>query len=443
MHSGAMFAPDRSDAPTQDGDSAGEARANRRICAFVLLLFMVAATFSGMRKDVTRGFDELAHASYVAHIQSTGEIWPAFDNMRLIDAASFRFTAALNYLNHPAPYYVLLAHLGPRLEGHPEAIVIHRLINVVLVAIGFAALMAVGLVARLPRLLLYAYIVPLACIPILVPLAGAINNDNLAFCGGGIATLAAWRLMISGSRASLLAALLGVVVASWAKMTALLLTGGLLGGVLLWMMWRGRFQARWIAPIAIAALLACAPYIALFIQYGSPAPATAGQTAMLTAGSHATGWDIAPRMPPGAYAVHFVSEFVAEWMPALGTRNALNYAALALPLAAILCGFAGLVVSISRIARGNEGPIDIIVAASALAFAVTFAIHGVFSYPYHLTFGWMTSAYPRYYLPLAALVPLAGLSLLAAIKQPRARAILIGFLIAAPVVFRLFGAPFG
>jgi len=51
---------------------------------------------------------------------------------------------------------------------------------------------------------------------------------------------------------------------------------------------------------------------------------------------------------------------------------------------------------------------------------LTFVIHRVFSHPYHLAFGWVTSAYPRYYLPLAALVPLAGLSLFAAIKQPRA-----------------------
>jgi hypothetical protein len=441
MHSGAMSTPDRSDALAHSGE--GAARANKRICIFVLALFIVAAAFSAVRKDVTRGFDELAHASYVAHLKSTGEAWPAFKDMRMLDATSFRFTGEANYLNHPSLYYMLLARLGPTLEGHPEAIVTHRLFNVVLVAIGLAAFMAIGLLAGLPRLSLYAYIVPLACIPVLVPLAGAINNDNLAFCGGGIATLAAWRLMVTGSRASLLAALGGVVIASWAKLTALLLVGGLVGGVIVWLIWRGRFQARWIAPIAIAALIAGAPYIALIIQYGSPAPSTLGQTAMLQAGARAAGWDIAARMPPFAYAAHFVAEFVSEWMPALEPRKALNDAALAIPVAAIVCALAGFVVSVKRIARAKEGPIDVVVVAGALAFAVTFAIHGVFSYPYHLTFGWMTSAYPRYYLPLAAFVPLAGLSLLAAIETPRARALLIGFLIAGPVVFRLFGAPLG
>src|SRR6266852_7877190 len=272
-----MLAPADLNAPSHDQERAVSPNINWRVCAVVLLLFIVAAVFSAVRKDVTRGFDEVAHASYVAHLQHSGEIWPAFKDMRLLDPSSFRFTSELNYLDHPSPYYVLLARLGPNLEGHPEAILIYRLFNVVLAAIGFAALMAVGLVARLPRLTLYAYIVPLACIPVLVPLAGAVNNDNAAFAGGGIATLAALRLLATGSRASLLAALGGVIVAAWAKLTALLLVGGLVAGVLLWLLWRGRLPSRWIGLIALAVLLAIAPYVALIAQYGSPTPRTPGQ----------------------------------------------------------------------------------------------------------------------------------------------------------------------
>lgn len=109
----------------------------------------------------------------------------------MLDPSSFRFTSEANYLNHPSPYYVLLAYLGPNLEGHPGALIVYRLFNVAFAAIGLAALMAIGLVARLSRFTLYAYVVPLVCIPVLVPLAGSINNDNAAFAGGGIATLAA------------------------------------------------------------------------------------------------------------------------------------------------------------------------------------------------------------------------------------------------------------
>src|ERR1700722_7771848 len=285
-----MLGPTNFSSPAHDRERAATADTNWRICAFVLLLFIVASTLSAFHKDVTRGFDEVAHASYVAHLQHSGETWPAFADLRMLDPLSFRFTDEANYLDHPSPYYLLLARLGPTLEGHPGAIVIHRLFNVALVAIGLAALMAVGLVAKLPRLTLYAYIVPIAGIPVLAPLAGAINNDNAAFAGGGIATLAALQLLNTGSRAWLLAALGGVILASWAKFTALLLVGGLVGGVLLWLLWRRRLPSRWVGLIAIAALLAVAPYVALFAQYGRPTPKTPGQIAMIKSGALAVGW---------------------------------------------------------------------------------------------------------------------------------------------------------
>lgn len=447
MHTGTMFAQHNLDAdfdvPAQDRESAASAKSSWRVCAIVLLLFIVAATLGAMRKDVTRGFDEVAHASYIAHLQHSGETWPALAEMRMLDPSSFRFTGEANYLNHPSPYYLLLARLGPSLEGHPEAILVHRLLNVALAAIGLAALMAIGLAARLPRLTLYAYIVPLACIPVLAPLAGAVNNDNAAFAGGAIATLAAYQLLATGSRRWLSAALGGVIVASWAKFTGLLLAGGLVAGVLLWLTWRGRLPSRWIVPIAIAALLAGAPYMAFFAQYGSPTPRTPGELAMIEAGARAAGWDSAERMPPLAFAVHFVSEFVLEWMPTLKPRNAVNYAALAIPITAALCAFAGIAIAVRRIASGKEAPLDIAIAAGALAFAATFLIHGIFGYRLHTEFGWLTTAYPRYYLPLAALLPLAGLALLGAVGRPSARAILLVFLIAGPVVFRLLGEPLG
>jgi hypothetical protein len=422
---------------------AVEAKANWRVCAVVLVLVVVAATLSAIRKDVAFGFDEVAQASYVAHLQHSGETWPAFEDMRMLDPSSFRFTGEQNYLDHPSPYYVLLARMGPSLEGHPEAILYDRLFNVLLVAIGLAALMAVGLVAKLPRLALYAYIVPVAGIPLLAPLAGAINNDNAAFAGGGIATLAALQLLSTESRAWLMAALCGVILASWAKFTALLLVGGLVGGVLLWMLWRGRLPSRWLGLIAIAALLAVAPYVALFVQYGSPTPRTPGQIAMIKSSALALGWDSAERMTPASYAGHFIAEFVREWMPTLKPRNALNYAALTIPITAALCAFVGFLVAVQRIAHEKAGPLDIVVAAGTLAFAGTLLIHGVFSYQLHTEFGWLTSAYPRYYLPLAAVVALAGVSLLGAIKQPSARAVLLVFLIAGPLAFRLLGTPFG
>jgi hypothetical protein len=52
--------------------------------------------------------------------------------------------------------------------------------------------------------------------------------------------------------------------------------------------------------------------------------------------------------------------------------------------------------------------------------------------------GWLMDAYPRYYLPLIAIVPLACLSFLAAIESPRWRNGLLAFLVTGPVIFPHF-----
>ena len=164
---------------------------------------------------------------------------------------------------------------------------------------------------------------------------------------------------------------------------------------------------------------------------------------MIESGAHIAGWDSAERLRPLAFAIHFVSEFILEWMPTLKPRNAVNYIALAIPVTAALCAFAGIAIAVRRIAHGQESSLDIVIAAGALAFAATFVVHGIFSYRLHIEFGWLTTAYPRYYLPLAALLPLAGLALLGAVRSPSARTVLLVFLIAGPVLFRLLGEPLG
>lgn len=412
-----------------------------RVSIVIVVLVIVAATLNALRKDVTQGFDEVAHASYVAHIQSSGRFWPALTDMRMLEPAQFHFTAAPNYLNHPPPYYALLAALGPTLEGHPEAIIFHRLLNIAFVALALVAVLMIGVCARLPSPLFYAYAVPLACVPVLGPLAGAINNDNAAFAGGAFTMLGAWQLVATGRTRWLGLALGGVLIAAWAKLTGLLLAGGLLTGVLLWLLWRRRVQMWWAIPVALVGLLAALPYAVLFLQYGSPTPNTPGQLALLQDGARLAGWDRAARMSLLSYAAYFMACFVAEWMPVLMPRNALNYAVLALPLGAGVCAAIGVVLSIRRIVHRKDAASDVVVVAGASAFAMTFVLHIVFSYQRHLAFGWMMDAYPRYYLPLIAVVPLAGLSLLEEVRQRRLRQMMVWFFIAGPIVFRLLAAP--
>jgi hypothetical protein len=143
--------------------------------------------------------------------------------------------------------------------------------------------------------------------------------------------------------------------------------------------------------IAVAALLAVAPYVALFVQYGSPTPRTPGQIAMIKSGALAVGWDSAERMTPASYAAHFVSEFVMEWMPTLKPRHALNYAALTIPIT-------DGAVRVRRLFGG--GSADRLRKSRPSRYCGRGGHAGfcrIFSYELHTEFGWQTTAYPRYY----------------------------------------------
>ncbi len=422
------------------------ATANFIIAAVILGLFALAAIVSAERKDVTQGFDELAHASYVAHIQETGQAWPAFADLHLLDPQTFQFTAEPNYLNHPPIFYALLAAVGPRLIGRPQAIVADRLIDSAIVVLGLAALLWLGLAAHFSRVEFYVYAVPLACVPVLAPLAGSVNNDNLAFLGGALATLGVWQLAArkdanARKRIWLAIALIGLIAAAWAKLTGLVLTAGMVGGTLAYLAWKRQLPTEWAIAALLALAIGAAPYMAYYAQYGSFAPDTPAQIAALKNDARILGWAGQPHKSFPAYLTYFAVAFIVEWMPALGTRNAVNHLMLLIPAAAIVCAMLGIAISSRRIWRGEETALDVVVLAGAASLAATLALHVRFSYGHYLATDWMMEAYPRYYLPLAAIVPLAGLSLLGAVESPRWRNALLAFLIGGPIVFRLLGAP--
>jgi hypothetical protein len=428
---------------SQTGALAARPPSTALVAAAILGLFVLAAVVSAAHKDITQGFDEVAHVSYVAQIQHSGEAAPALEKMRLIDPRTFQFTGTANYLNHPPLFYALLAYLGPTLEGHPQALFVDRLIDIAIAAIGFAALLGLELAARLPRLEFYAYAVPLGCAPVLVPLAGAVSNDNLAFCGGAIALLGVWQCIATGRSGWLALAFVGVVAAAWAKLTGLLLTVPMVSAVITYLMWRRRLPWLWAAIAVVVFALAAAPYFEFILRYGSPTPETPAQIALIADGARAAGWADLPRKSFPSYLVYFAGAFVADWMPTLGARGALNDAMLIIPVAALACALAGLALSLRRLRRRQETALDVVVAAGAYAILATLAIHIFYSYGRYVATGWLMDAYPRYYLPLIAIVPLACLSLLAAVEAPRWRNALLAFLIAGPVIFRIFGAPLG
>jgi hypothetical protein len=411
------------------------------VAAIILGAFMAIAILSATRKDITQGFDEVAHTSYVAQIQNTGNVWPALPTMRMLDPQSFHFTSEPNYLQHTPIFYALLAAIGPTLEGHPQAVLIHRLIDVGLAAVGLAALLGLGLAAGFSRYEFYAYAIPIVCIPVLAPVAGAVNNDNLAFFGGAVAMLAVGRLVATDCKTWLVVALAGVVAAGWAKLTGLVLTGAMVSAVVAYLLWRKRLRWTWTIAVAFAFALAAIPYIIYIAQYGTPVPTT--PAAISVSAIRDFGWTEPAHRSFLGYLASFVGELVASWMPTLAARNSFHYAMLAIPVTTLVGAGVGIVLSLQRLWRRKERTIDVIVISGALGLAVNFVLQVNYSYHFFAATGWMAGPYLRYYVPLAAIVPLACLSLLAAIETPRWHAWLLGFLVAGPIVFRVFGAPLG
>ncbi len=419
--------------------SAETPRASRTVLAILLALVVAAAALSALRKDIRQGFDEVAHVSYVAQIQRDHQLWPPLDSLRMLDPEHLTVTAAPNYLNHPPLYYDALALLSPRIEGAPRAVLVLRVLNIALVSAALALLLALGLAAESDRLKLYAYAVPLLAVPVLVPLAGAVNNDNAAFLGGALLLFGAWRWLNGGSA---WLALAGVVIASWAKLTGLLLCSSMLVLIAAYLFTRRKLSLAVAGAIIAALCIATLPYTAFMLTYGSPAPDTAAQQALLRDGSAIAGWAHAPRLSFVDYVITFAGQFLAQWMPALAERSAFQYAMLALPVLTIAIAAAGASIAFRRVAHYREAPQDVLVAAGTIAIAATFTLHLLFSYRRHLETGWMMDAYPRYYLPLIAVVPLACLVTVSALPRRWQPALITG-LIAAPVIFRLLGGPLG
>lgn len=404
-------------------------------------LFLLLALKAAGTRDITSGFDEVAHVSYVAHIQQTGDCAPRLEDLRLLDPRTFRFVDVASYLNHPPLYYCLMARLAPPVVGNPGALLALRLYNVLIAAIGVAALLALGRAAGHSKFEAYAYGVPIVFIPALPTIAGSVNNDNLAIAGGAVATLAAYRLLTTLEPRWLFAALGGMIAASFAKLTGLVLTGGMLASVFALMFRRGQLRLSWLALAAAAGAVACAPYLMFWIRYGGPAPVTPGLIDLFK--STTPDWRVAPRLSFPDYLGAFAVKFVEQWMPILQPRSPANIAALAIPVATIACAVAGLWASIRRLCARRDEAADVVLIAGFVAIGFALASHIVFSYGNHVAYAYLPDAYPRYYLPLAAMVPLAGLSLARSLERPALRDALMTFLVLGPIAFALTGAPLG
>jgi len=174
----------------------------------------------------------------------------------MIDPATFEFNSEPNYLNHPPFYYRLIAILSPKIAGQPSSLVPIRMLNVTKVACGLMALLILGRRMQLAQPEFYAFAAMIAATPVLAPLAGSANNDNLGFVGGAFGMLGLYAYAGSFARSWLIVACCGMIAASAAKLTGLMLVGTTVTLTVALMAMRHRLSRMDLLMVAISLVVA-------------------------------------------------------------------------------------------------------------------------------------------------------------------------------------------
>lgn len=388
-------------------------RSIRVVYGLLLLGYAALCTSFAILAPFPAGYDERAHYSYAVHLAGEPELSPSFDAMFLVDPdAHSAWTNDRNYLNHPPFYYGSVALPLRALSGTAAVSpLLLRLANVAMSVAALALALQIGLRADWPAPARLVFGVMLATTPTLPLLGGIVTNDNLAWLGGALCCLGAYRLLsggLSGGRLAMLAA--GVALASLAKLTAAMLCGLFLIVVLVTLAardgWRTLADRRLILALVFCSL-ALLPYLWLWSEYGSPAPYTKGQAAILEQRlAEIPAWR-EQRHDLLRYAGHFVLSLLMFWPPTV-PRAAIEIALLAVPLACLVLAVLGVVIASRPPRHRHRTPIEVLVLCGTIAVAVVMAVHLGFTFERHLETGWLKGVYPRYYFPLLPLLAAAA-----------------------------------
>lgn len=333
--------------------------------------------------------DEWAHITYVHETITGPTLLPDYEQSRILHAGN------RNYLGHPPLYYSFLGVAGRIFSLDAEADYrVFRAINAGFVAFGLALWLLIARLLGFRLLPATALVLSVCAVPMFPYLAGAINNDNLAYLAVAIAFLglagldrwprAAWYIGASG---------LGMA----------LLTKGTAGFflVLVFGMWFGASMAgrsrrmllnRHFLIVVLCLVVVVGGYYSFaYLHYGAFLP---------TSGTLRPG--MAPPADPMLFTA-FLNEFVflmvryltmiadhAAIAPVGTTGKWLCFASVTLPVIAFLG-------SIVTRWRESVGRLAVIIAVASVA---TLAVHVTISWETYLRLGEVYATQPRYYFYL-------------------------------------------
>src|SRR5580704_17139250 len=98
-----------------------EPRSNRLLSWIVALSALSFHAASGPISALMGVFpttlDELEHLSYIRSMEQAPRLVPRYEDLRVLAPVGGHFTSAVNYLNHPSPYYLLMGLVDRAVGG--------------------------------------------------------------------------------------------------------------------------------------------------------------------------------------------------------------------------------------------------------------------------------------------------------------------------------------
>jgi hypothetical protein len=340
-----------------------------RAWAIIAVLTFVAVATTGMiAYPYPSPFDELQHYSVVRAQFEHPDLFADPRAYMIVDpAAPTQWIGQRNYINHPSFYYIALSPL--LLVG--DGVTALRLANVILAGSALALTIAAGWHLLRDKTERIAFAIIAACFPKAMLIAGMINNDNLAMLAAALVFAG-----LAGMRRPGLLIALGLALAGWTKLTALI---GLAALVAVWLLFdRRRVFARdsWLAAGGVA--IGFTPFIAMKIRTGVMVP--------VNVEAFGVPLEQRPHWQFAEYARHFLGNFATKW-PAGDDTMPMSVAAALVVFPLLLAIMGALTAS----------PARRLIIATLAAIAITFAIHIGFGWQSFQAIGDITIAQTRYY----------------------------------------------
>jgi hypothetical protein len=341
--------------------------------AVMLAAHIFVASSVALYSFFPSSYDEIAHISFIKAMADAPVLFPHYGDYRLLDPKDLSlWTSEPNYLAHPSLYYLFMAPLWSLTGGNVLAL---RFADVFLSSLGLALTAVAGAkLIEAPRTKLL-FILLVFCFPKNPVIGGIVSNDNFVLIAAG---LFFWGCASERHRTLFLC--LGLILAGWTKLTALVGLGAAAGFLVLYSTLHDReplFRRTHLA-LAFATLLGFVPYAVNWLRTGH-----------LLYVPQNSFWVLPADQRPDLNIFTFASVFfwrIADKFPALDRM--MNDT---LPLALLV------LVSLAALASQGEEKARRVAMSFLFALAVFVPIHFFYAWQTFLSAGQTIDAQPRYY----------------------------------------------